>query len=79
MIAKKAAQAAMRREWCDAQPELLTGDAAKKRFRRLHDFVQSGKLQVRVLPDGPFGLIHGKAGSITQAGWTQDLVPWQCQ
>jgi hypothetical protein len=33
-IAKKAAQAAMRREWCDAQPECLP-DAAKPRFQRL--------------------------------------------
>lgn len=67
MIAKKAAQAAMRREWCDTQPELLTGDAAKARFRRLHDFLQTGKLQVRVLPDSQFGLIHGKAGVVTLA------------
>jgi len=52
---------------CNAQPELLTGDAAKERFRRLHDFLRTGKLLVRVLPDGQFGLIHGKAGVITQA------------
>ena len=32
--AKKAAQAAMRREWCDAEPEKLP-EAAKPRFRRL--------------------------------------------
>lgn len=64
--AKKAAQAAMRREWCDAQPERLP-DAAKPRFQRLYDFLASGKLQVRVLPDAIFGLIHGKAGVITLA------------
>ncbi len=64
--AKKAAQAAMRREWCDAQPERLP-DAAKPRLQRLYDFLASGKLQVRVLPDAIFGLIHGKAGVITLA------------
>jgi superfamily II DNA or RNA helicase len=62
--AKKAAQAAMRREWCDSEPEKLP-DAAKPRLQRLYDFLVSGKLQVRVMPDERFGLIHGKAGVIT--------------
>ena len=59
----KAAQAAMRREWCGSQPELL-GESARPRFRRLHQLLRSGKLEVRVLPDNVFGLIHGKAGVI---------------
>ena len=62
----KAAQAAMRREWCDSRPEDL-GDGARPRFRRLYDFLRSGKVEVRVLPDDVFGLIHGKAGVITRA------------
>ncbi len=62
----KAAQAAMRREWCDSQPEAL-GDNAKPRFKRLYDLLHSRKLEVRVLPDKVFGLIHGKAGVITLA------------
>jgi hypothetical protein len=62
----KLAQAAMRREWCDARPEALP-DAARERFRRLYGLLASGKLQVRVLPDEAFGLIHGKAGIITMA------------
>ena len=62
----KAAQAAMRREWCDSRPEDL-GDGARPRFRRLHDFLRCGKVEVRVLPDDVFGLIHGKAGVITRA------------
>ena len=62
--AARAANAAMRRDWCDSRPEHL-GDDAKPRFKRLHDFLRSGKLQVRVLPDDAFGLIHGKAGVIT--------------
>ena len=63
----KAAQAALRREWCDSRPQ-DRGDAARPRFRRLHDLLRSGKMEVRVLPDEVFGLVHGKAGVITRAG-----------
>ena len=59
----KAAQAAMRRAWCDVRPEEL-GNAAKPRCKRLYDFLRSGKLEIRVLPDAAFGLMHGKAGVI---------------
>ena len=62
----KAAQAAMRREWCDSLPEHL-GAAARPRFARLYDLLRSEKMEVRVLPDDVFGLIHGKAGVITLA------------
>ena len=62
----KAARAAMRREWCDSQPENL-GEAAKPRFRRLYTLLRSGKLEIRVLPDEVFGLIHGKAGVVALA------------
>ena len=60
----KAAQAAMRREWCESRPERL-GDAAKPRFKRLYEWLRSGKMEIRVLPDDAFGLIHGKAGVVT--------------
>jgi len=40
------------------------GEAAKGPLSRLHQFLASGKLQVRVLPDQHFDLIHGKAGVI---------------
>ena len=66
----KAAQAAMRREWCDSRPELL-GDTAKPRFKRLYELLRSGKMEIRVLPDEVFGLIHGKAGVITLANGRQ--------
>ncbi|MDG4596169.1 MAG: helicase-related protein [Candidatus Contendobacter sp.] len=69
-IAKKAAQVALRREWCASAPELLP-EPAKPRFRRLYEFLASGKLQVRVIPDQKFGLIHGKAGVITLADGRQ--------
>ena len=62
----KAAQAAIRREWCESRPEAL-GDGVRPRFQRLFELLRSGKLIVRVLPDEVFGLIHGKAGVITTA------------
>ena len=64
--ARRSAQAALRREWCASEPERLP-ETAKPRFARLHRFLASGRLQVRVLPDAHFGLIHGKAGVITRA------------
>ena len=59
----KAAQQALRRSWCDGNPEKL-GEPSKDRFSRLYQFIKSGKLEIRVLPDEAFGLIHGKAGII---------------
>src|SRR5258705_11685051 len=64
----RAAAAALRQEWCACQPEQLVdagGENAKARLSRLYQFLASGKLQVKVLPDQYFGLIHGKAGVIT--------------
>lgn len=59
------------RGWAASRPEgLLEGPGeagARERFRRLYGFLASGKLAVRVLPDAAFGLVHGKAGVITQA------------
>lgn len=71
----KAAQMAVRRAWTSSRPErLLQGQGETKvreRFRRLYKLLSSGKLQVRVLPDDTFGLIHGKAGVITLANGTK--------
>jgi len=67
VISAQAAQAAIRREWCGGKPEELGGEGAKKRLSTLHGFLTSGKLQVKVLPNKYFGLIHGKAGVITCA------------
>lgn len=67
----KAAQAAVRQVWTRAEPErLLSGEGeagARSRFARLHELLRSGKLEVRVLPDEAFGLVHGKAGVIRYA------------
>ncbi|NOX54981.1 MAG: DEAD/DEAH box helicase family protein [Planctomycetes bacterium] len=67
----RAAQMGVRREWCAFEPEKLLetdgGAAVRDRYARLYRLLKSGKLQVRVLPDEAFGLIHGKAGVITLA------------
>lgn len=67
-----AAQSALRRSWCDGKPEQLP-EGARPRIQRLYDFLcqrlPSGerKLQVKVLPDEVFGLVHGKAGLVHYA------------
>lgn len=64
-----AAQTALRNSWCMGRPEDLP-DAAKPRIQRLYDMLTATlpdgrrKLQIKVLPDEVFGLIHGKAGVI---------------
>ena len=60
----KAANMAMRKSWCEGEPEKLPYSSSN-RFRKLYDLLSSKKLQVKVLPDKTFGLIHGKAGVIT--------------
>ncbi|MEH7076211.1 phospholipase D-like domain-containing anti-phage protein [Neobacillus drentensis] len=59
----RLAQSAMRREWCDFKPEELPDSSS--RFKKLYGLLSTGKLEVKVIPDGKFGLIHGKAGVIT--------------
>lgn len=67
----RAAQVALWQAWASTQPETLlqgAGEAiVRTRFARLYELLRSGKLEVRVLPDAVFGLIHGKAGVITLA------------
>ncbi len=61
----RAAHLAQRREWAGSLPEDVP-PPMQRRLARLYDFLKSGKLRVRVLPDTRFGLIHGKAGVITR-------------
>ncbi len=61
-----AAQAALRRSWCAGRPEEAPPEAIP-RYRALYAALTSGKLEVRVLPDTAFGLIHGKAGVVRRA------------
>jgi len=61
-----AAQAALRRSWCAGMPEEAPPSAIP-RYRALYEALTSGKMEVRVLPDSAFGLIHGKAGIVRRA------------
>lgn len=61
-----AAQAALRRSWCSGQPEDAP-PAALPRYRALYEALTNKKIEVRVLPDSAFGLVHGKAGVIRRA------------
>lgn len=65
-----AAINAMRREWCNAQPEVNFSNAPE-RLLKLYNLLKNGKLLVKVVPNNVFGLIHGKAGVITLANGTQ--------
>lgn len=61
-----AAQAALRQSWCAGRPEEAP-PSALPRYGALYAALTSGKVEVRVLPDSAFGLIHGKAGIVRRA------------
>jgi hypothetical protein len=67
LVTAAAAQAALRRSWCSGLPEEAP-PVAMPRYRALYDALTSRKIEVRVLPDLAFGLIHGKAGVLRRAG-----------
>jgi len=64
VVTASAAVNAMRREWCSKKPEELYS-SAPERLKKLYNLIKSGKLQIKVVPNDVFGLIHGKAGVIT--------------
>lgn len=66
LVTAAAAQAALRRSWCAGKPEDAP-PAALPRYRALYEALTSKKMEVRVLPDSAFGLIHGKAGVVRRA------------
>lgn len=70
-----AAKNGMWKSWAGSSPEsLLENDSAPRvqdRFKKLYQLLSSGKLEVRVLPDDAFGLVHGKAGVVTLADGSQ--------
>lgn len=66
LVTAAAAQAAIRRSWCAGHPETAPPSAIP-RYRALYEVLTSGKMEVRVLPDSAFGLIHGKAGVVRRA------------
>ena len=57
---------AMRKEWCEYKPEEKYTNMPS-RLKKLYELLSSNKLEVRVIPNKIFGLIHGKAGVITLA------------
>lgn len=67
----QAAKSGLWKSWAGSEPESLlektTVPTLPNRFKKLFGNLRSGKLEVRVLPDEVFGLIHGKAGVITLA------------
>jgi SNF2 family DNA or RNA helicase len=54
----------LRKEWCSFNPEEKF-NGAKARLLKLYELIKSKKLQIKVIPNDVFGLIHGKAGVIT--------------
>ena len=60
-----------RREWRQSRPEerLLAsdGEVVRGRLRALYHALKSGRLNIRVLPDAVFGMVHGKAGVVRSA------------
>ena len=66
MATAAAAQAALRRSWCTGRPEEAP-PVALPRYQALYEALVSKKIEVRVLPDDAFGLIHGKAGVVRRA------------
>ena len=66
VVTAAAAQAALRRSWCEGQPQAAP-PAAMPRYKALFEALTSGRVTVRVLPDTAFGLIHGKAGVVRRA------------
>ncbi|WP_302325954.1 phospholipase D-like domain-containing anti-phage protein [Enterocloster lavalensis] len=56
----------MKQEWCAYEPEeKYASEEGVGRLVRLYRLLSSGKLQIRVMPDEVYGLMHGKAGVIT--------------
>lgn len=69
LVTAAAAQAALRRSWCAGRPEDAP-PSALPRYRALYEALVGGKMEVRVLPDSAFGLIHGKAGVVRRPDGT---------
>lgn len=66
VLTATAAKNAQRKEWCNSHPEEFF-QFASDRLNKLYRLLKSGKMQIKVVPNDVFGLIHGKAGVITLA------------
>jgi len=69
LVTAAAAQAALRRSWCSGLPEDAP-PVALPRYQALYDALTNKRIEVRVLPNSAFGLIHGKAGVVRYADGT---------
>lgn len=70
VVSAKAAMAAQWKDWAESADKLLLEQdeidkPIQDGLRQLYKMLKGGKLEIRVLPDDAFGLIHGKAGVIT--------------
>ncbi len=62
----------LKQEWGAFEPEnVYTSPNEAARLLKLYDLLSSGKMEIRVLPDEVYGLMHGKAGVITYADGRQ--------
>ena len=61
----RAANQSIQEEWAANLPAGIS-PGMRDRLLRLYHFLKEGKLQIKVIPDEVFGLIHGKAGVITR-------------
>ena len=56
----------MKQEWCEFLPEeKYSNPKAVNRLKKLYELLSTKKLEVKVIPDEIYGLMHGKAGVIT--------------
>lgn len=56
----------MKQEWNEFSPEeKYSNEAASKRLKKLYELLISKKLEIKVIPDEIYGMMHGKAGVIT--------------
>jgi len=56
----------MKQEWCEYLPEERYSDEnSALRLKKLYRLLSIQKLEVKVIPDEVYGLMHGKAGVIT--------------
>ena len=65
LVAKHARETALKERWNEATPE-VEALLHRERYRRLHDLLTSGRVEIRVVPKDRI-FVHGKAGVIELA------------
>ena len=68
VIAQHARETALKQRWNESAPE-VEALLHRDRYRRLHDLLTSGRVEIRVVPKDRI-FIHGKAGVIEDADGT---------